>query len=71
MEALFIVLGSGAFVGIISWALQLGTRISVVESRWEDLEEFLNRLLDSKFDDVSRRLERIERSMNGHFKDLD
>jgi hypothetical protein len=70
-ETILLFLGSGAFVGIIGWAVQLNSRVSVIESQWKDLETFLDRIMDSKFEDIARRLDRIERSMNGHLKDKD
>ena len=30
----------------------------------------LRELINERFDDVDRRLDRVERSMNGHLKDL-
>lgn len=53
------VLGT-ALVGIGAWVIQLGTRVSVTESRYLDLVTLIN----SRFDEQGRRLDSIERAMN-------
>lgn len=71
---IFLPLFSGifgcAFLGIFAWSVQLGNRvsmleqsprISVLESRHTDLLTLIN----TKFEDMNRRLDRIERAMNG------
>lgn len=61
------ILGSGAFVAAFGWVLQLGNRITILETQQPDLKELIN----SQFDDVSQRLDRIERAMNGALKGHD
>lgn len=46
-------------MAIIGWAFNVHGRISVMESRYEDLVK----LIESKFDDLDARLERMERKM--------
>lgn len=61
LEAIVGVLGVG-LLGVIGWAIQLGNRVSVVESQRNDLLVLIN----SKFEEVYRRLDRIERHvLNG------
>ena len=61
ISGVLTILGSGAFVGTVAWVLQLGNRVTKLETKQEDLPT----LLDTKFDEVNRRLDRIERGMNG------
>jgi hypothetical protein len=59
-------LGATAIVGMFTWVFNgltgLETRVAVLEQGRNDLKE----LIDTKFDDLGRRLDRIERSLNGH-----
>lgn len=48
-------------IGCLGWAVQLSSRLSVVETEYEGLKELIN----SQFAGTNQRLERIERSMNG------
>lgn len=61
------IIGTAAFAAI-GWIFQKGiavsTRVSVIETRQEDLPDLIN----ARFADVSRRLDRIERAMNGALK---
>lgn len=66
VETVVGVLTTG-FLGVVAWAFQLGTRMSVAESKYEDLVTLIN----TKFDEVNRRLGRIERVMNGHLREED
>lgn len=61
LEGIVGILGT-AFLAVVGWALHLSTRVSVLETQSEGLKE----LLEVKFDEVNRRLGRIERAMNGH-----
>lgn len=61
-EAFLTILGT-ATIGAFAWLFQLGNRVTKTEVRLESLPE----LLKSHFDSIDSRLERIERSMNGHF----
>jgi hypothetical protein len=47
---------SAALLGVIGWAIHLGNRVSVLEVDKESLAT----LMESRFDDVLRRLGRIE-----------
>lgn len=50
------------FIGVFGWVIQLGTRISVIEAQHTDLKE----LIEREFKGLDKRLDRIERSLNGH-----
>lgn len=64
LTVLISILGSGAFLGAFGWVLQLGTRVTKIEIKQEDLPDLIN----TQFADVGRRLDRIERAMNGALK---
>jgi len=64
LEAIVGVLGM-AFLGVFGWTVQLGNRVSVIETQQASLKE----LIETKFEEVNRRLDRIERGMNGYRKD--
>lgn len=55
---------SATGLGVIGWAIHLGSRVAVLEANEQSLKE----LIETRFDDVERRLERIELSLNGHLK---
>lgn len=55
---------STAFFIVVGWSIQLGNRVTIVETKQEDLTELINR----RFDFVEQRLGRIEDGMNGHLK---
>lgn len=55
LEAVVSFLGV-ATLAIFGWAFQLSNRVSVVETENEGLKELIN----TKFDEVNRRLDRIE-----------
>ena len=59
IEAIVFLVAS--VFGITFWGLNQAGRISVLEQKHADLRE----LLDSKFGEVCRRLERIEDALNG------
>lgn len=61
LQTLIAILSSGVFLGIFGWAVQLGSRVTRLETQQPDLKELIN----TQFEDVSRRLDRIERAMNG------
>ena len=46
---------------VLGWAVSLTNRVSVLESRDKDFVT----LIESKFTEVNRRLDRIEKAMNG------
>jgi hypothetical protein len=62
IEIISTIAGSGAFIAVVGWAYTLGNRVTKVETQHEGIEELIN----ARFDAVEHRLERIERSMNGH-----
>lgn len=55
-------------VGSVGWISQkaflLEKRVTIIETKQEDLPDLIN----AKFEDMNRRLDRIERNMNGHYK---
>lgn len=55
------ILGSGIFLAAITFVFNLNNRLTVVETRQDDLPA----LIEEKFESVEKRLDRIERSMNG------
>ena len=59
LETLVGIFGA-AFIGAIGWAVQISSRVSTIETKHPDLVE----LLETRFDDIDRRLERIERIIN-------
>lgn len=67
LTTLFSILGT-AFFGALGWAFQKGValsnRVTAIETKQEDLPTLIN----AQFSDVSRRLDRIERAMNGALK---
>jgi len=60
---LFVV---ATLIGGIFWGGRLEGRVNGVEQRHEDLKDYLQDILDAKFAGMVSRLERIERSVNGH-----
>ena len=55
LETLVGVLGTG-MLGVITWCFRINSRVAVLEAGKSDLKE----LIGTKFDEVNRRLERIE-----------
>lgn len=62
-EALSAILGT-AFFAVFGWAYSLSNRVLVIETSYNGLEGLIN----SKFEEVNRRLERIESAMNGSIR---
>lgn len=65
---------SAASLGLAGWVIQLGNRVSILEVQKADLKELIETKFDGqdiKFNEVSRRLARIERGMNGHLREED
>lgn len=56
LETIFVWLGSGAFIGAAGWVLNLGTRISVLETQYQSLVTLIN----TRFEEVHRRFDSIE-----------
>ena len=63
LETIVGILGT-AFLLVVGWTIQLGNRVSVTETKQMDLETLIN----TRFDAVDDRLDRIERSLNGYLK---
>jgi hypothetical protein len=62
VEALIGILGTG-LLGVIGWAVQIHSRVAVLEANYENLKE----LLENRFDEIIRRLDRMENGKNsGH-----
>ena len=64
MEQAYITLGI-SIVGAIAWAIRLEGRVNTVEKVTELKHTDLKELINTKFDSISSRLERIERALNG------
>ncbi len=58
-ETIVGLLGA-AFIGVAGWAVQIGNRMGIVESETKSLVTLIN----SRFDEVNRRLENIEESIS-------
>lgn len=74
LSAVVGILGT-AVLAIIGWAVNMTSRVNVLEKGKVDLILLINTKLDSidekmdiKFDATGQRLDRIERSMNGHLQ---
>jgi len=61
-----ILFALASLIGGIFWGGRLEGRVNGVEQRHEDLKDYLQDILDAKFAGMVSRLERIERSVNGH-----
>lgn len=67
LVALLSLLGSGTFVAAVGFIFSLGTRVTKLEAHQEDLPQFI----EVQFDSVNKRLDRIERAMNGALKHVE
>lgn len=81
VEASISVLGA-MVMGMFAWAFNINSEVKVQQKASEDLErlittrfdaleqlsEAVRENLENKFDSQGSRLDRIERSMNGHLK---
>jgi ribosome-associated translation inhibitor RaiA len=61
MQTIVGLLGT-AFLGAVGFVVSLSNRVSQVEARYEDLLT----LIDSRFKDVDKQLNRIEQALKGH-----
>ena len=59
LEVLISIVGMG-LLGVIGWAFTLNSRVSVLEADKVSLKE----LIDSKLDNITTRLDRIERKLD-------
>lgn len=73
-NAIITVMGA-AILGIFGWAFQLNSRVSVQETKHDDLKDLINTKMDAlkdniefNYNSISARLDRIERAMNGALK---
>ncbi len=66
VEGIIGILGT-ALIAAFGWAVQLSGRVSSLETENEGLKE----LIVEKFNGVYQRLDRIERGMNGHLREVD
>ena len=48
-------------VGVVVWAFRLESRVNVLDQKHIDLRELIN----TRFDNSDKRLERIEKALNG------
>ena len=55
---------SAATLGVLGWAYILHGRVSRLEGRYEAL----TCMIKTRFDATDKRLDRIERALNGHLK---
>ena len=70
LSSIYTLLGIGAmFVGIIGWAFRLEGRVNTQAQQHCDLKEFIEKLMNAKFEAMDQRLERIERNGNGRPKE--
>ena len=67
IESIVGILGI-ATAGSLTWAYNLGTKVATLEKSENDFRDFMDQLLDAKFEPIYQRLDRIERSMNGNLK---
>lgn len=63
METILSVV-STVCLATVGWAFSLNAKVAVLEEKEQGLRE----LIESRFDGVDQRLDRIERSMNGSLK---
>ena len=57
---------STAFFIVVGWTIQLGNRVSILEKGAKDLDILIN----TRFDAVDGRLDRIESVLNGYLKGI-
>lgn len=66
LDTIVSILGL-AFLGVFGWVIDLGNRVSIVETKHDGLILLIN----TRFNEMSRRLGRIEKSLNGHLRAID
>lgn len=66
MEFGTVILGGlvTTVMAAFGWVNNIQSRVNVLEQQHDDLKELIN----TRFDDISRRLDRVERSLNGHLR---
>jgi hypothetical protein len=67
LTVILSVLSSGAFIASVGFIYQLGTRVTAIEAK----DPLLKELMEEKFDEIARRLDRIELAMNGRLPHAD
>lgn len=60
-----LMYGVGLLLSGIIWGVRLEGRVNMAEAHDQAVKEHLKELLDVKFDALTTRLERIERTLNG------
>lgn len=58
LETLLGILGT-VMLAVVGWAFQLSNRVTKLEAKEESVKSYL----DTKFEEVNRRLDRIERKI--------
>lgn len=55
------ILGAG-LLGVMGWAVRIGNKVAVLEADKNSLKEFIN----ARFDEVTRRLDRIDKKLDNN-----
>ena len=71
MASLLSYLMGSVIVGIVGWVFHTNSKVNVIDQKHEDFKESLKELIDSKFEAVGDRLERIEKVLNGTMRHYD
>jgi tRNA A58 N-methylase Trm61 len=53
-----------ALLGVMAWAVKLSNRVAVLEADKDSLKDSIREILDLRFQDVNRRLDRIENKID-------
>lgn len=61
LELIIGFLGT-AFIGVFGWITHLGNRVSILETERKNIAD----LIELRFHEVNRRLDRLEYLINGH-----
>lgn len=57
------VIGAG-LLGVIGWAFNINSSVEVLKTKHDGLIT----LIDTRFEEINRRLDRIERALNGRVR---
>lgn len=63
LTAIVGVLGAG-LLGVIGWAFNINSSVEVLKTKHDGLIT----LIDTRFEEMNRRLDRIERALNGRVR---
>jgi Tfp pilus assembly protein PilO len=58
-----------SIVGALGWAFHINSKVDVQKALQEQKHTDLKELINIRFDSSDKRLERIEKSLNGRLKD--